>query len=144
MDEDRRSEAVAWARALEAYARDWDDTFGNRPGYFTQEFWYLLVGCMIADWRGRPMTMSAACQAMKSGSNRTREERIKRAVDDGYLAKERTSDDRRAAIVRPTPMLEELILAHLERTLTATRALLQDARKPAEIAGNPADRSSLS
>ena len=143
MDKGRRGDVTAWAHALEAYARDWDDAFGNRPGYFTQEFWYLLVGCMIADWRGRPMTMSAACQSMKSGSNRTREERIKRAVDDGFLAKERTSDDGRAAIVRPTPMLEELIVAHLERTLAATRSLLEAARIPAESADNAADRSSL-
>ncbi|SRR5258706_4913483 len=143
MDEGRRSEVITWAHALEAYARDWDDAFGNRPGYFTQEFWYLLIGCMIADWRGRPITMSAACQSMKSGSNRTREERIKRAVDDGFLTKERTSDDGRAAIVRPTPMLEELIVSHLERTLAGTRSLLDGARLPAESADNPADRSSL-
>lgn len=143
MDEGRRSEITAWAQALEAYARDWDDAFGNRPGYFTQEFWYLLVGCMIADWRGRPMTMSAACQAMKSGSNRTREERIKRAVDDGFLTKERTSDDGRAAIVRPTPMLEELIVAHLERTLATTLSLLGTVRLPAETADKPTDSSSL-
>jgi hypothetical protein len=115
---------IAWAHALEAYARDWDETFENRPGYFTQEFWYLLVGCMVANWRGRPMTVSAACQAMKSGSNRTREERIKRAVDDGFLIKERTGDDGRTAIVRPTEMLEERMRGHLERTLTAVRANL--------------------
>ncbi|WP_106640094.1 hypothetical protein [Allosphingosinicella vermicomposti] len=113
---------IMWAQALEDYARDWDATFENRPDYFTQEFWYLLVGCMIANWRGRPMTISAACQAMKSGSNRTREERIKRAVDDGFLVKERTADDGRATIIKPTPMLEERMRAHLERTLAAVRA----------------------
>jgi hypothetical protein len=114
-------EIIAWAHALEAYARDWDETFDNRPGYFTQEFWYLLVGCMIANWRGRPMTMSQACQQMKSGSNRTREERIKRAVDDGFLVKERTGDDGRLALVRPTPKLEALMVGHLQRTLDLVR-----------------------
>jgi hypothetical protein len=114
-------EIIAWAHALEAYARDWDETFDNRPGYFTQEFWYLLVGCMIANWRGRPMTMSQACQQMKSGSNRTREERIKRAVDDGFLVKERTGDDGRLALVRPTPKLEALMVGHLQRTLDVVR-----------------------
>lgn len=117
---------VAWAQALEAYARDWDDTFGNRPGYFTQEFWYLLVGCLIANWRGRPMTMSQACQAMKSGSNRTREERIKKAVDDGFLTKERAGDDGRAALVRPTPKLEALMVGHLGRTREIVLAALAE------------------
>lgn len=115
---------VIWAQALEDYARDWDATFENRPNYFTQEFWYLLVGCVIAHWRERPMTVGIACQIMKSGSNRTREERIKRAVDDGYLVKERTSEDGRAAVVRPTPKLEALMRGHFQRTYqTIGRAL---------------------
>jgi hypothetical protein len=117
-------ELIVWARALEAYARDWDETFEKRPGYFTQEFWYLLVGCMIANWNGRPMTMSQACQQMKSGSNRTREERIKRAVDDGFLVKERTGDDGRTALVRPTPKLEALMVGHLQRTREIIRTAL--------------------
>jgi hypothetical protein len=124
MEKAPNEELIAWAHALEAYARDWDETFESRPGYFTQEFWYLLVGCMIANWRGRPMSVSAACQAMKSGSNRTREERIKRAVDDGFLIKERGGDDGRAAIVRPTPMLEDRMRGHLERTLAEVRGML--------------------
>lgn len=124
MDSEADQQIIAWAQALEAYARDWDDTFENRPGYFTQEFWYLLVGCLIANWRGRPMTMSQACQAMKSGSNRTREERIKKAVDDGFLTKERAGDDGRAALVRPTPKLEALMVGHLRRTREIVSAAL--------------------
>ena len=126
MDSGVDQRIVAWAQALEAYARDWDDTFENRPGYFTQEFWYLLVGCLIANWRGRPMTMSQACQAMKSGSNRTREERIKKAVDDGFLTKERAGDDGRAALVRPTPKLEALMVGHLRRTREIVSAALAE------------------
>jgi hypothetical protein len=126
MDSEADQQIIAWAQALEAYARDWDDTFENRPGYFTQEFWYLLVGCLIANWRGRPMTMSQACQAMKSGSNRTREERIKKAVDDGFLTKERAGDDGRAALVRPTPKLEALMVGHLRRTREIVRVALAE------------------
>lgn len=81
----------------------------------------MLVGCLRADWAGHPMTVSQLAHSMKSGSNRTREERIKRAVDDGYLVKERGVDDGRAAIVRPTVELETLIIGHLQRTLTRTR-----------------------
>ncbi len=121
MERTAEDELLSWAQALEGYARDWDATFENRPNYFTQEFWYLLVGCLVAHWRGRPMTVGAACQIMKSGSNRTREDRIKRAVDDGYLTKERAGDDGRSAIVRPTPRLEKMMREHLERTLREVR-----------------------
>lgn len=112
---------------MEAYGRDWDETFDNRPGYFTQEFWYLLILATIAHWRERPMTMSQACHAMKSGSNRTREERIKRAVDDGYLIKMRDGEDGRNALVLPTPRLEAMIHGHLDRTLNRVKALLLPA-----------------
>lgn len=122
-DQDR-SELVAWMDALEFYARDWDDAFGGRPSYFTQEFWYMLVGCLRADWAGHPLTVSQLAHSMKSGSNRTREDRIKRAVDDGYLVKEKDTADGRNAIVRPTPELEALIIGHLQRTLARTREKL--------------------
>lgn len=115
---------LRWAEVLEAYARDWDETFEFRPDYFTQEFWYLLVGVWIAHSRGAPLTVSRACQLMKTGSNRTREDRLKRAVDDGFLIKERDHDDGRAAIVRPTAQLDTLIRAHFERTFRDARAAL--------------------
>ena len=118
---DARAELVAWMDALEFYGRDWDETFSGRSSYFTQEFWYMLVGCLRADWAGHPLTVSQLAHSMKSGSNRTREERIKRAVDDGYLIKAKDSEDGRAAIVRPTPELEALIIGHLQRTLTRAR-----------------------
>lgn len=111
---------MAWIEALEEYARDWDDTFGGRPDYFTQEFWYMLIGCLRAHWAGQPLTVGQLAQTMKSGSNRTREERIKRAVDDGYLVKVRDAGDGRSAIVRPTEDLERLIVEHLNRTMTKT------------------------
>lgn len=110
-----------WLDFLENYARDWDRAFENRPGYFTQEYWYLFVGCTIAQWRGAPLTVSAACQSMKSGSNRTREDRIKRAVDDGYLEKRKADLDGRNALVVPTAKLEVLIRGHFQRTLLMAR-----------------------
>jgi len=124
---DNRYELTDWMDALEFYARDWDETFGSRPTYFTQEFWYMLIGCLRADWTGHPLTVSQLAQNMKSGSNRTREERIKRAVDDGYLIKVKDEQDGRAAFVRPTAELERLIVGHLQRTLTQVR---EKTRKP--------------
>jgi len=118
------AQIMAFVQAQEDFARDWDRTFEGRPDYFTQEFWYLLVGCQMAVWRGRPLTVGQACQMMKSGSNRTREERIKRAVDDGYLLKEKAGEDGRAALVRPTPRLEAALHDHFVRTFRLFYAAL--------------------
>ena len=41
-------ELIDWMDALEFYARDWDQTFGEQTNYFTQEFWYMLIGCVRA------------------------------------------------------------------------------------------------
>ncbi len=118
-------DVVAWAEVLVNYARDWDESFSHRESYFTQEYWYLFVGCLLHYWRGRPLTVSEACQIMKTGSNRTRETRIKRAVQDGYLAKQRGADDRRNSLLVPTPHLETILRGHFERTLTGMRSLLK-------------------
>lgn len=126
-----KSDLLTWMDALDAYARDWDESFDHRASYFTQEFWYLLVNCMIANWKGSPLTVSGACQHMKSGSNRTREDRIRRAVDDGYLVKLPSPSDGREAIVIPSEKLEKLMVEHFERTLGDTIAALK------AIAENP-------
>lgn len=122
---------MLWGRVLEEYAVDWDKTFDNRPSYFTQEYWYLLVRCTLAAVEGKPFTVSLAAQSMKSGSNRTRENRIQRAVMDGYLQKERSGQDARQVLLLPTDLLKEMILCHLDRTLDLARKELQKmARTP--------------
>ncbi|MCJ9428023.1 hypothetical protein [Kordiimonas marina] len=115
------AQLVAWIDALEAYARDWDATFEGQPYYFTQEFWYLFVGVVTNAWRGRPVTVSAANQFMKTGSTRTREERIKKAVQDGFLLKVPGNDDKRTMFLTPSPELERLIRGHLGRTYNRVR-----------------------
>ena len=114
---------VDWIDALEAYAKDWDATFEAHPHYFTQEFWYLFVGITTSTWRGKPVTISTACQMMKTGSTRTREERLKKAVQDGFLIKERGDDDKRTTFVKPSSTLEASIRGHLERTFHRTRSV---------------------
>ena len=123
-----REHLMLWMDALEAYARDWDAVFGHRPHYFTQEFWYLLVNCTVSHWRGRPLTVSAAAQHMKSGSNRTREERIKKAVVDGYLLKRKGTADGRESVVVPTDKLSGIMVDHFSRTLKITLDALEGIR----------------
>ena len=121
-----REDLLLWMDALEAYAIDWDKTFEHKASYFTQEFWYLLVRCMINAWNGTPLTVSGACQQMKSGSNRTREGRIKKAVEDGFLVKRQSESDRREAIVVPSEKLERMMVGHFSRTLNIVDDRLRD------------------
>ncbi len=109
---------LLWTEVLERYARDWDATFDNKPHYFTQEFWYLFMGCLRQEWKGTPLTVSDACQVMKSGSNRTREERIRKAVVDGYLRKQKHPDDGRETLLLATDKLRHIVEGHLQRTLS--------------------------
>ncbi len=130
-DREMRSQKdlLLWMNALEAYALDWDKTFEHKASYFTQEFWYLLVRCMINAWNGTPLTVSGACQQMKSGSNRTREGRIKRAVDDGFLVKRQRQSDRREAIVVPSEKLEKMMIGHFSRTLNVVSDCLSELNR---------------
>lgn len=118
------ADLLRWVRYLCDYATDWDRKFNARSGYFTQEYWSLFVGCVMRHWSGSPVTMSEACQLMLTGSNRTREDRIKRAVLDGFLVKQRSADSGRNAFVIPTPQLEQLMHEHLTHTLQRAREAL--------------------
>jgi DNA-binding MarR family transcriptional regulator len=119
-------EIIDWALVMEAYGAGLGRDLRQAARLFRAGVLVPAGGlATIAHWRERPMTMSQACQAMKSGSNRTREERIKKAVDDGFLVKERAGDDGRAALVRPTEKLEALMIGHLQRT----RQIVLDALK---------------
>lgn len=124
---DDQSAIIAWAKFLDVYAREWVETFRDDRSSFSPEFWFLLVGVTLAHWRGRPMSVSAACQSMMTGSNSTRETRLKQAVAKGYVQKERDGADGRASIVRPTPKMEEMMREHFGRTLGQAQAALKTA-----------------
>lgn len=115
------ADLLVWMQFLRDYAKDWDRTFDNRAGYFTQEYWYLFVGCLLRYWDGASASVTEACQLMLTGSNRTREARIKRAVSDGYLVKQRGDDDERTVRLIPSPRLEKLMREHFARTLQEAR-----------------------
>ena len=69
--------------------------------------------------------MSEACQAMRTGSNRTRENRIAIATSRKLLDKRRSETDLRTTHVFPTPLLERYLVDHFSRTLTQLLQLLK-------------------
>ena len=114
---------LPWAEFLVDYTNDWNATFNNR--FHTEEYWYPFVHCLRADWAGRPLTMGEACQAMRTGSNRTRENRIAVAITRNLLEKKKSRSDMRTTLVLPTALLEERLVGHFSRTLLQLLELLQ-------------------
>ncbi|GAC27456.1 hypothetical protein [Brumicola pallidula] len=123
---DEKIALTKWHDALDFYAHDWDKTFDYRGTYYTQEFWYLLVDCAIHYWRGEPLTVGNACERMKAGSKRTRDERIKKAEIDGLLERHKHTCDRRETFLIPSNKLQQKIHGHLLRTLQNTIIALSE------------------
>ena len=97
------------------YTNDWNITF--KKLFHTEEYWYAFVHSLLGIWKGQPLTMSDACQSMRTGSSRTKEKRVSLAVTRGMLIKQKSSDDLRITHVLASATLEKLLVGHFERTL---------------------------
>ena len=106
---------LPWAEFLVDYTNDWNTTF--KKLFHTEEYWYAFVHSLLGSWKGQPLTMSEACQSMRTGSSRTKEKRVSLAVTRGMLIKEKSSSDLRTTHVLASDALEELLMGHFERTL---------------------------
>ncbi len=114
---------VPWARFLVDYTDDWNETLGNR--FHTEEYWHPFVHCLEAWWAGQPLTMGEACQTMRVGSNRTRENRVVIAITRKLLERRKSAADMRTTLVLPTPTLEGHLVGHFGRTLAQLQRLLE-------------------
>ena len=114
---------LPWAEFLVDYTNDWNATFNNR--FHTEEYWHPFVHCLRASWAGRSLAMSEACQAMRTGSNRTRENRIAIAITRNLLEKKKGDSDLRTTLVLPTALLEDRLIGHFSRTLLQLLELLR-------------------
>ena len=125
-DEVDKQFLLPWAEFLVDYTNDWNTSF--RTLFHTEEYWYAFVHSLLGSWNSQPLTMSEACQSMRTGSSRTKEKRVSLAVSRGMLIKQKSANDLRMTQVLASAELEELIKGHFERTLQAllelTRRLL--------------------
>ena len=127
---------VGWAEFLIDYTNDGNATFRNR--FRTEEYWYPFVHCLRGYWAGSPLTMTAACEAMRIGSHRTRETRIAIAEGRGMLEKRKSENDLRNTFILPTAALERALVGHFSRTLAQLLRLLGAVRD--SISGPEAER----
>lgn len=114
---------LPWAEFLVDYTNDWNTTF--KKLFHTEEYWYAFVHSLLGSWKGQPLTMSDACQSMRTGSSRTKEKRVSLAVTRGMLVKQKSSSDLRTTHVLASATLEELLIGHFERTLHELLGLTQ-------------------
>ncbi len=113
-DSDRET-LLKWIAYMDDYGQRWLDDIGK--DYFSQEYWYLFTVALVSHWRQTPLSVSEACQSMRTGSSRTKEKRVSLAVTRGMLIKEKSSSDLRTTHVLASDTLEELLIGHFERTL---------------------------
>lgn len=106
---------LPWAEFLVEYTNDWNTAF--KKLFHTEEYWYAFVHSLLGSWKGQPLTMSEACQSMRTGSSRTKEKRVSLAVTRGMLLKRKSSSDLRTTHVLASETLEILLIGPFERTL---------------------------
>ena len=130
---------LPWAEYLVGYTNDWNSTFDNR--FHTEEYWHPFVHCLRGCWAGRPLTMSEACQCMRTGSSRTREKRIELAILRGMLARQKDENDLRTTFILSTGALENALVRHFSRTLSGLQSLagqlLAESSPFTQNLGNP-------
>lgn len=123
-----------WADFLRDYAENWDNHFKQfGEEFFTQEFWYLLVGIVEAYWRKEPMNLATAkseIRGLKKADDKTKNTRIKAAEKAGLIVRFQFADldedirrnlgegDKRYTYLIPTTLLEKELRAHLSETLS--------------------------
>jgi hypothetical protein len=123
---------VVWADYLIDYAEDWDAHFKRYGKFFTQEYWYLLVGVTRAYWDAKPLNLTAAKDQMRGLQGKddsVKDDRIAEAIDAGLIVKKKFAEleppiqeqlggaDGRRIFLIPTPILERELRLHLSSTL---------------------------
>jgi hypothetical protein len=132
---------LMWADCLEDYAENWDDHFKKHGKFFTQEYWYLLVGIMRAYWVGEPLNVAGAkdsIRGLQGYDDRAKDARISAAIDAGLIYKSDYKElspelqtslgeiDRRYKFLLPTAALENAMRSHLAATLAMAIDALGD------------------
>ena len=97
-----RETLIKWIAYMDHSGQRWLDDIGK--DHFSQEYWHLFtvalvshVHSLLGSWKSQPLTMSEACQSVRTGSSRTKEKRVSLAVSrDTLIKQERRRHARRA------------------------------------------------
>ena len=111
---------------MENYGQSWLDDIGK--DYFSQEYWYLFTITLVYHWRQDPLSISGACDSMKTGSSKTRENRLKKLIAEHLFIKIKNQTDLRRTYLEPTT---EMLLGgrrHFRNSLGQAIQFLADAQ----------------
>ena len=111
---------------MENYGQSWLDDIGK--DFFTQEYWYLFTITLVYHWRQTPLSISGACESMKTGSSKTRETRLKKLIAEHLFIKIKNQADLRRTYLEPTT---EMLLGgrrHLRNSLEQAIQFLAEAQ----------------
>ena len=108
-DSDRET-LIKWIAYMDDYGQRWLDDVGK--DYFSQEYWYLFTVALVSHWQGTPLSVSGACDCTKTGSSKTRQNRLGKLITEHMLFKTKEQADLRRTHLEPT---EEIKPRCLER-----------------------------
>lgn len=117
---------LKWIGYMENYGQNWLDDIGK--DFFSQEYWYLFTITLVYHWRQSPLSISAACDSMKTGSSKTRENRLKKLIAEHLFIKIKKQTDLRRTYLEPTT---EMLLGgrrHFRKSLGQAIQFLADSQ----------------
>ena len=65
---------------MDHYRQRWCDDIGK--DYFSQEYWYLFTVTLVSHWRQIPLSVSEAHDCIKTGSSKTRQNRLEKLIEE--------------------------------------------------------------
>ena len=95
-----RETLQAWMQYMEDYGAAWLADTGKE--FYSQEYWYLVAMTLVRHWQGAPLNVSDACRSMKTGSSKTRENRLKKLIAEHWCIKIKDRADLRRTYLEPT------------------------------------------
>ena len=110
---------------MDRYGQRWLDDIGQ--DYFSQEYWYLFTVTLVYHWRETPLSVSEACDCMKTGSSKTRQNRLQKLITEHLFFKTKDPTDLRRTHLEPT---EEMLgggRMHFRGTLVEAIRFLEGA-----------------
>src|ERR1035441_6217733 len=94
-DKFSNDDLIVWAEFLIEYAEDWDAHFKRYGKFFTQEYWYLLVGVTQAFWDQKPLNVNASkarMRGLQDMDESVKDARIADAIEAGLIVKQKYSE----------------------------------------------------
>ena len=121
-----RKTLQAWMQHMEDYGQAWLDDTGRE--FYSQEYWYLVTMTLVCHWRRKPLNVSDAYRSMKTGSSKTRQNRLGKIIAEHWCIKVKDQTDLRRTYLKPTEDMLLLGREHFRSSLGEAVRLLAEQR----------------